>query len=321
MINENCKFCGKSFKIKIESKRRRSILHHLSLSHPEIDHLDFLIEYENFQIPKCEFCGENCIRKKTKVRFYRTCKKSECIKKSRAHSEENRKKLSEGRLRYLKTLSENPTKYVNRSKESYWEKYFRENVLEKERLFEKYKIVQEYREGTYSLDFAIFGKDRKIDLEIDGQQHFKNEQYMKRDKIRNSYLEIKGWKVYRLSCFLIKASFEKEKERFLEFLGKEIKEDFDQTEYLGRVFKYKELKKMKNEEKKKSKSESLSNKIEKRKLVIINSGIDFSKFGWERKMNKILDNPITHTKKWMKKNMPEFYEEKCFKRKSKGESK
>jgi hypothetical protein len=47
--------------------------------------------------------------------------------------------------------------------------------------------------------------------------------------------------------------------------------------------------------------------------LIENSGIDFSKQGWIIKVAEILNKKRYHITDWMKKYMPKFYEEKCFK--------
>ena len=49
---------------------------------------------------------------------------------------------------------------------------------------------------------------------------------------------------------------------------------------------------------------------------ILNSDIDFSKSGWVSKASKIIGITPQAVSKWMKRNMPDFYEEKCFKRKN-----
>lgn len=50
---------------------------------------------------------------------------------------------------------------------------------------------------------------------------------------------------------------------------------------------------------------------------LMDSNIDFSKFGWVNKAAKILDKQPQKVNIWMKKYMPKFYEEKCFKKKLK----
>jgi hypothetical protein len=53
-------------------------------------------------------------------------------------------------------------------------------------------------------------------------------------------------------------------------------------------------------------------KIEK----LLASNIDFSKFGWVKEAAKIIDITDQKVGKWMKRNMPEFYESSCYKRNS-----
>ena len=105
---------------------------------------------------------------------------------------ETKKKISEGRIKYL---VDNPDKvpYLlnHSSKESYPEKYFTE-------LFQKEGIntQKKYRIGLYELDFCI--PELKIDLEIDGEQHYVDIKIVESDKKRNKFLEDKGWKIIRI---------------------------------------------------------------------------------------------------------------------------
>jgi len=57
--------------------------------------------------------------------------------------------------------------------------------------------------------------------------------------------------------------------------------------------------------------------LEQQKYVelIINSNIDFTKFGWVNQVAIIINKPSQKVSKWMNRIMPEFYENKCFKRK------
>ena len=51
------------------------------------------------------------------------------------------------------------------------------------------------------------------------------------------------------------------------------------------------------------------------KNLVLNSNIDFSKKGWINELSKVLEYSIQATVRWMKKNMKDFYEEKCYKSK------
>lgn len=49
--------------------------------------------------------------------------------------------------------------------------------------------------------------------------------------------------------------------------------------------------------------------------LILNSSIDFSKFGWVNKVAVIIKQKPQKVNAWMNKIMPAFYQEKCFKKK------
>ena len=126
-----------------------------------------------------------CKNGKFKSRSKKESNKLERLKNPRTHSEETKKKISESIKKYLEN---NPNKvpYLlnHSSKESYPEKYFTE-------LFLKEGIILEsnYRIGLYELDFCIVNK--KIDIEIDGDQHYLDNKIVESDIRRTKYLENK----------------------------------------------------------------------------------------------------------------------------------
>lgn len=123
-------------------------------------------------------------------------------------NEEQRKKLSESMRRYYK---ENPDKIPFRvwhySKgESYPEKYFREWLENEGIAFE-----QQYAFETYNLDFLI----GNIDLEIDGEQHFRTQKAIDRDLRRNQILEDNGFKIIRIRWSYYQKLTQEKKQQFL----------------------------------------------------------------------------------------------------------
>lgn len=112
-------------------------------------------------------------------------------RKGHKHTEEWKRKMSEMKKQYYRDHPELvPFKLYSRNKgESYPEKYFRE-WLDSESITYK----QEYRFDTYYLDFLI----GNIDLEIDGEQHFRTEARIKRDEKRNNFLESNGFQIIRI---------------------------------------------------------------------------------------------------------------------------
>lgn len=111
----------------------------------------------------------------------------------KTHSEETKKLLSDIRKEYLKNNPDKVPYLLNHHSkgESYAESYWR-IILESNNI----EFTSEYRIGIYSLDFAI--ADKKIDLEIDGDQHYIDERIIESDKRRTLYLQENGWKVIRI---------------------------------------------------------------------------------------------------------------------------
>jgi len=105
----------------------------------------------------------------------------------RKHTIETKKKLSAIRIKYLR---ENPHIIMfPKNGESYPEKYFKE-CLKNSSYKPSHRFLQ------YELDFADI--ERKINLEIDGEQHFTTKKSIKHDEMRNKALTDLGWKVIRV---------------------------------------------------------------------------------------------------------------------------
>lgn len=108
-------------------------------------------------------------------------------------SQQTKEKISKSRIKYL---SENPDKVPYKLNHyskgpSYPERYWK-------KIFDKFgiKYTEQYQIHIYQLDFALI--DAKIDIEIDGEQHYLDERIVESDKRRNKYLENLGWKIIRI---------------------------------------------------------------------------------------------------------------------------
>jgi very-short-patch-repair endonuclease len=55
------------------------------------------------------------------------------------------------------------------------------------------------RDGRYALDFAIFGQERNLDVECDGDAYHANPTRAKYDNRRNNFLTGRGWSVLRFT--------------------------------------------------------------------------------------------------------------------------
>jgi very-short-patch-repair endonuclease len=141
--------------------------------------------------------SQNLIISAKKLGLFISRSKSESIsislrKTPRKHSEETKKKISEIRKKYLQENPDKvPYKLNHSSKESYPEKYFNGLFIN-----ENIKVERYYYIGLYELDFCIV--DKKIDIEIDGEQHYVDERIEKSDINRNKFLENLGWTIIRI---------------------------------------------------------------------------------------------------------------------------
>lgn len=179
--------------------------------------------------------------------------------------------------------------------------------------FKSYNIIYGLPVSKYFLDFAIL--ELKIDIEIDGVQHIRNKDSINHDIKRDRFLIKDGWKVYRIS---VKELYENEDNVISELC------DFITNESHYRKYNHNEiLKKYKKAEPKYGNREDyMSAKIKKNNELavplinmILESNIDFSKYGWVSKSSELIGIKPQKINKWMKRHMPEFYEKNCFKRK------
>jgi very-short-patch-repair endonuclease len=253
----------------------------------------------------------------TDIRIKLIAQKNSLSQKGRIgapHTEESKAKIREKRIAYLQKKN-GETAWEKRASRipSYLENWFHENIIIKYQLTSKYDIISEYCEYPYFIDYAFINE--KIAVELDGAVHFTNgDERIEHDLKRDRYLKEKGWIIYRIPYFEIQTNYQLVIETFLKFLNSL---EYQEKSFENNLIKYKEYKitqklKIKNEKEKKFHNDEKSN-IEK---VINAVNIDFSKLGWVEKISKLIDKKPQHINKWMKKYLPEFYEEKCFKRKS-----
>ena len=217
----------------------------------------------------------------------------------RVETDEHKRRISESRKRYLLEHPDQiPYKLNHKHKKTYPERYFK-RILK--------GFVCQYRpEGTlYEIDFA--NVEKRIAIEIDGEQHYVDKRIVEHDKKRTKALEDLGWKIIRVRWSYYK-KLEKHQKQFV--ISQLMNESMNIND------KLKEFIELKKETKEINKQISIN---DKRKLIdskiekILLSGIDCTKYGWVDLIKKLLNqkkSPVL----WIKKYMPEYYSN-CYKRK------
>lgn len=204
-------------------------------------------------------------------------------------SEETKKKISESLKR---AFSENrahgwANTKQNKNGMSYPEIWF-QDMLKNNNLDLNYEYNMQF--FKYKLDFAW--PDKRICIEIDGSQHYTIKERAESDKCKDELLKQFGWKVLRLKWGYIRANTKES----IELIKKFLTNSGDITIPL-----YKTKNEISNEIREKcildnvaidinghyNRRKVTKNELEKRKQLILNSGIDLTKYGWVNKVSKI----------------------------------
>lgn len=249
---------------------------------------------KKYQRKFCTLCGKEIFSNKRRIR---------CDECSHKHTEETKLRMSNARINWLK---KNPEKHP-------WKKKTKFISIPCENL-KKYlnsiglKYVSEYdtyeeTNRNFSIDIAF--PDIKIGIEINGNQHYNKDGTLKKYyQKRHDIIESCGWKLLEIhysSCFN-----EESIKNIITYY-----EQPDYTKYFENNLK------RENKEKLKLEKEYIKHcKIKEKVQKILESNIDFSKFGWVGKVSSLIGIPPQKVHFFMEKNMPTFYKEKCFRRKN-----
>jgi len=186
---------------------------------------------------------------------------------------------------------------------SYPEKFFMK-VIENE--FNDKNYEREYNVGKYSIDFAWV--DSKLCIEIDGEQHERFKAIKERDIKKDMCLINDGWKILRIKW----KDMYHEPQKWIAIARTFI----DHIETSTQIYIYDTLiSKQCNLKPMSLKECRIYVKEVEITTKILNSGIDFSSFGWGVEASKIIGCASNKYASWMKRVMPDFYLT-CYKRKS-----
>lgn len=169
----------------------------------------------------------------------------------------------------------------SKCKRSYAEEWTK-RVLENET--NNITFYEEYHIGKWFLDFAW--PERKIGLEIDGKQHEWPDR-RRMDAEKDAYCTSLGWKILRLKWSDISMNKQQAIQLIKQFVLTSEIIDYDFQHKPTRV--------------KKGYYHLPDNVWDERKLRLINSGIDMSKYGWQSKMvmytgltKRVIERTIEH---------------------------
>lgn len=130
-------------------------------------------------------------------------------KNPRKLSEETKNKISKSRTKYLKEHPEQVPYLLNHSSKgpSYPETYF-DKIFE-----EKFKYEKYFQVSLYHIDFAII--DKKIAIEVDGDQHYLDMKIVESDIRKDKYLTDNNWDIIRIRWSSYKKMNRTEKEKYI----------------------------------------------------------------------------------------------------------
>lgn len=154
--------------------------------------------------------------------------------------------------------------------------------------------VYNLRFGKYSLDFAW--PHLKKCIEIDGDQHYFNQERIEHDKIRDIYVLSRGWKVLRVRCKDLYNNINEYINIAKDFIEEDIEHLEDNLENYRKELKEKERI---NNQKKIDQCHETALKIN----ALIDAKIDFSKWGCIQKASKIIGITPQKTRNWIIKNI------------------
>lgn len=300
-----CKDCKAEFESKNKLYKHRHLVHHIQLR-------------DTSKI--CSRCKQHYDGKRRE--HNKVCP---AIRHDHKHTEETKRHLSEVRKKWLK---EHPESHPWKRKEK-----FKSVPCEKlkELLRKDFEFFEEYTdkrwEHNYSIDIAFLNK--KIAIEVNGNQHYNydgtlKEYYQK----RHTYLESLGWLVFEIhyaNCFK-ESEIEKIKHAINTRTSISVEEhqilfqNRVKTKIEREIEKLYKINKAKSEGKlDKTGKKIVANKLsytewDRRKNLILNSGIDLMKFGWVGKVIQKTGLTIREVERTIKHFQKDF-EGKYFKRK------
>lgn len=240
----------------------------------------------------CPFCGKVFSNSSALTQHKNYCDENpnRRTRKGHAISEETKRKISEKMKSIYEGSSIWRTQMENRK--SYAEQYFDDCFPD---------AKQNYHVDRYFLDLAW--PERKCYLEVDGEQHYKNNQLCEHDIERNKRLENLGWTlISRVRWSSFQKLSKEEKENFIYQVGASVM-----------AHKPHKLDIEGGSTPPPDRKTIIEKTREERWNIIRSSNIDFSKFGWVGQISKLFGIAPNRAGDYIKRNFPDFYKT-CFQR-------
>lgn len=132
-------------------------------------------------------------------------------------SPEQRRMISESMKKVHAAGKHSGWAFINHDKKrrSYPEKYFIQKLKEY-KISTTYKVKEKLPYSKYTLDFVIV--KLKINIEIDGQQHFRTKEALEHDHKRDQFMISEGWKVYRIAWKEIQTNSDEVMKNLLQWI-------------------------------------------------------------------------------------------------------
>lgn len=267
-----------------------------------------MLNWDDIKTDYYSFMNRDALCKKYKITTHTITNaiKSGILEKrviTSTHSDDTKNKISKKRKDYLLN---NPDEHPWRKNSKFISKpceelkvFLRNNNIE---FVEEFRCLDNY---NYSIDIAF--PDKKLGLEINGNQHYDRDgklkdYYLKRQELINN----DNWHLIQIHYPLCYNTDYRNELIDIILNRKQILE-FSYNTYVPVIKEKEENKRLKNKI-------IYEQKQKEYVTEILNSNIDFAKYGWVNDVSLVINQKQQKVNKWMKRFMSDFYDSKCFHR-------
>lgn len=223
-------------------------------------------------------------------------------------SDDVKRNLSLKRIEFLKN---NPKKHHWRTSDKH--KSFPCETFKLHLINNGIVFIDEYlplKDRSFSIDIAF--PDKMIGIEINGMQHYNSDKTLKKYyQDRKNLIEQSGWIIFDIHY---KKVFDK---KFIDFFIKKINEDYKLSEVDYSFYINNKISKKVHGTMDDYNNFRINNSKDKQKKyieLVSNSNINFEKYGWTKEVAKITGLLNQKVSSWMRKYLPEIYENRCYKK-------